>query len=65
VLISAQKALLLDAANYSTMGLTVAALTDCPVTLTHFLEKLTVAQLVKPPALYEPKGSLPPAESCP
>jgi hypothetical protein len=44
VLIRAQKASLLDAANYSTMGLTVVALTDCPVSL--FLQKLTVAQLV-------------------
>jgi hypothetical protein len=59
VLIRAQKASLLDAANYSTIGLTVAALTDCPVRL--FLEKLTVAQLVnKSPTFYEPEDSLPP-----
>lgn len=61
MLIRAQKASLLDAANYSTMGLnlTVAALTDCPVRL--FLEKLTVAQLVnKSSAFYEPEDSLPP-----
>jgi hypothetical protein len=60
VLIRAQKPSLLDAANYSTMGLAVAALTDCPVRL--FLEKLTVAQLVnKSPAFYETDYSLPPS----
>jgi len=60
VLIRAQKASLLDAANYSTMGLTVVALTDCPA-VSLFLEKLTVAQLVnKSPAFYEPEDSLPP-----
>jgi hypothetical protein len=60
VLIRAQKASLLDAANYSTMGLTVAALTDCPVRI--FLEKLTVVQLMnKSPAFYEPEDSLPPS----
>jgi hypothetical protein len=65
VLITAQKASLLDSANYSTKGLTVATLTDCPVRLTPcsrlFLEKLTVAQLVnKWPAFYKAEGSLPP-----